>query len=602
MAIKNHHYINHRCTLPRTQTGAVLLAFMLVFIVASAFYLTTKLNTNQAKTQHSVETGIAMKAAKGALIGYAISYPDKVNAASGPGYLPCPDLDNDGDAEGSCALAGPTNWTTGRLPFKTLELSELRDGSGARLWYALSDDYRNFAGLTPLNSDTAGQLTVNGVGDIVAIVFAPGEPFDNQDRAADANDVSNYLEDDNKNLDVNFVTNAGGNFNDRLVVITRQELMEAVEKRVLGEVNQTLSDHQTNYGAYPWLSVFSNPSTSKFRAPRDDDFSNPVPTYQGHLPFHWVSDPSVIVGVNPFDTKVTWSWDINTGTATINPGLSSIGVSTIGTDCLEELACTTDAVFPTVITSVTTNWTPGFPGSVDCTWTNKDTADCDPAWVLRGPEVCDLGCGNANCFRAYRLAFPSFTGTTTISNPSSTDYRTRSVSYTGIMAAQVNAISLADWYDGLNPADLCSSTFAGWHQISGLTFTTSTQGRIVAGGIQYDIDIDNNELPSWFIDNKWHHLIYIAYSTAETLPGGATLCIPGTDCLVLNNSGAPSGDKRAFAIIAGEDLSPVVSPRPNGNLTDYFENQNSSPVDGIFEKGQITVNFNDQIRVISTSP
>jgi len=171
LIIKNYHPISLRA-----QTGAALLLLVLILIIGSSYFLATKLNTNLAKTQQHEETGIALSAAKNALIGYAVSYPDKVNPNSGPGYLPCPDLDNDGDAEGSCALAGPTNRTTGRLPFETLELSELRDGSGAKLWYALSDNYRNFAGFTPLNSDTAGELTVNGRDDIIARLLSSGEP------------------------------------------------------------------------------------------------------------------------------------------------------------------------------------------------------------------------------------------------------------------------------------------------------------------------------------------------------------------------------------------------------------------------------------------
>ncbi len=110
MAIKNHHHGNHCYTLPKAQTGAALLALMLIVIIGSSYFLIAKLNINLALTQQYEETGIALSAAKNALIGYAISYPDRVNPGDGPGYLPCPDIDNDGDAEGSCALAGPINF------------------------------------------------------------------------------------------------------------------------------------------------------------------------------------------------------------------------------------------------------------------------------------------------------------------------------------------------------------------------------------------------------------------------------------------------------------------------------------------------------------
>lgn len=274
--IKNHPNGNHHCTLPKAQTGAALLALMLVLIIGSSYFLVTKLNTNLALTQQYEETGIALSAAKNALIGYAVSYPDRVNPGDGPGYLPCPDIDNDGDAEGSCALAGPINWTRGRFPFETLELSEMRDSSGARLWYTLSENFRYGANKTvPLNSESpsSAELSINGVGDIVAVIFAPGEPFDNQDRDADVNDVTNYLEDDNSDADTSFVTNANVNFNDRLIVITRQELMAAVEKRVMGEVAQVLIDYfeyidandgipGDNNAAYPWMTPFTDPKVT----------------------------------------------------------------------------------------------------------------------------------------------------------------------------------------------------------------------------------------------------------------------------------------------------------------------------------------------------
>lgn len=264
--IKNHPNGNHRCTLPKAQTGAALLALMLIVIIGSSYFLVTKLNINLALTQQSEETGLALSAAKNALIGYAITFPDHdvSGVIDGPGYLPCPDLNNDGSAASNCSAGG--NTTIGRLPNQTLRLEELRDASGQRLWYALSENFRFGNNKTiPLNSESpsSAELSVNGTGDIVAIIFAPGESFDNQDRDVDVNDVTNYLEDDNSDLDTSFVTNPNVDFNDRLIVITRQELMEAVEKRVMGEVKMMLTDHFNNRGAYPWLTPFADPKASK---------------------------------------------------------------------------------------------------------------------------------------------------------------------------------------------------------------------------------------------------------------------------------------------------------------------------------------------------
>ncbi len=263
-----------------------MLALMLVLIIGSSYFLVTKLNINLALTQQSEETGLALSAAKDALIGYAITFPDHdvSGVVDGPGYLPCPDLNNDGSAVSSCSAGG--NTTIGRLPNQTLRLEELRDASGQRLWYALSENFRFGNNKTiPLNSESpsSAELSVNGTGDIVAVIIAPGVPVNGQSRdpsdTSITSEISNYLEGDNNNLNTSFVTTLGGTtrkdgeydandnyiFNDRLVVITRQELMEVVEKRVLGEVRKMLTDYFNNYGAYPWLTPFADPKTDMRR-------------------------------------------------------------------------------------------------------------------------------------------------------------------------------------------------------------------------------------------------------------------------------------------------------------------------------------------------
>ena len=195
------------------QKGAVLLAYLLVVIAASSYFLVNKLNANIIITRGVKESRTALNLAKQALIGYAVSYPDRVNGEEGPGYLPCPDRDNDGDAEGNCANSNPNYTTIGRLPYETLELPELRDSSGQRLWYILSENFRYGSNkIIPLNSESPAQaeLSLNNTNDIVAVIIAPGAPVGAQDRdPADTNivnEITHYLEDDNNDLDTAFVT------------------------------------------------------------------------------------------------------------------------------------------------------------------------------------------------------------------------------------------------------------------------------------------------------------------------------------------------------------------------------------------------------------
>ncbi len=250
------------CYRPNRQQGAALLVFMLILIVGTGYLFLNKLNGHYSPWSRSPDTYAALKQAKDTLIGYAVSYPDQVNAAKGPGYLPCPDRDNDGEllTEGSCSQAGGTN--IGRFPWKYLATDELRDSSGSRLWYAVSNNYRFNPQLEPLNSETPGQFSMDGAGDIVAVLIAPGEALSSQNRDTGPNTVGNYLEDDNADLDTSFVSRANGAFNDQVMTITRQELMQAVERRVLAEAGNAFERYRTSYGSYPWLSPYARPRAS----------------------------------------------------------------------------------------------------------------------------------------------------------------------------------------------------------------------------------------------------------------------------------------------------------------------------------------------------
>ncbi len=143
------------------------------------------------------------------------------------GLLPCPDLDLSGDglADHPCPVADgvPIGW----LPWRSLGLPPLRDGSGALLWYAV-DPGRATPGAT------ATPLRVRGAGGRIipaaALVIAPGRVLAGQRRHTDlpvAQRRRNYLEsDDPADADgVPFrLAPASSTFNDRLLMIPTLEL------------------------------------------------------------------------------------------------------------------------------------------------------------------------------------------------------------------------------------------------------------------------------------------------------------------------------------------------------------------------------------------
>jgi type II secretory pathway pseudopilin PulG len=254
------------------QTGVIMfIVLMLLGLMVSALVIGLTGNLAQ-RAKRERQTADALAEAKQALIGRAAA------DNSIPGSLPCPDLDNDGVAELFAGNDCPSY--VGRLPWRTLGLPDLRDGSSERLWYALSPNFRDHPSAQPLNSETPGQLVVTGnapAANVIAIVFAPGAPVGNQVRdAANANMVTNYLEGENANgvppADNTFTTAlASSTFNDELLPITREDLFPVVEMRVARELRSILRAYYTANRYYPNAAQFPNNTST-------------AATYQGYIP------------------------------------------------------------------------------------------------------------------------------------------------------------------------------------------------------------------------------------------------------------------------------------------------------------------------------
>lgn len=298
---------------PTTQGGYGLL-LLLALLASASLVMASRMVRQLDRQAVDPATDAALRQAKEALIGYAASVDlDSGCAASNncshrsyparPGDLPCPDQNNDGSAAGSCgAGASVTSQASrlGRLPWKTLGLPDLRDSSGERLWYAVSHNFKNNTRSNFLNSDTPGSITLRsadgslmydaspaptGLPDdgpkpgsgVVAVIIAPGAALTRQDglkqsRSAEAsNNPLNYLDialgEDNATF-VDFsrdgfiagpVRDAQGQLrvNDRILAITRDELMAAVEQRVAAETANCLVRYRSVHGAFPWPAPLS---------------------------------------------------------------------------------------------------------------------------------------------------------------------------------------------------------------------------------------------------------------------------------------------------------------------------------------------------------
>jgi uncharacterized protein YjlB len=312
-----------RTHLPARQRGAALLILVAIIGMGVLFALVAGLNKSardlaQARDE---KTYAALAQAKAALIAYAVTYKDTHDNPAGnsytvPGYLPCPDLGSsasEGQAASNCGASLVS--VMGKLPWKTLGLDALKDGSGECLWYAVSGTYKNnpngVSGSTTnsnmMNWDTNGQFNImdtNGTAFLagltpdtaaVAVIFAPGSTLSGQNRtpvAGTTNCGGNYtaaayLETANGINDSVVSGTAGAQsafiagtasdtFNDKLVYITRADIWNAIKKRsdfnnYLRALTRLATECVAEYGnqngnnndqRLPWASIVPLSGTS----------------------------------------------------------------------------------------------------------------------------------------------------------------------------------------------------------------------------------------------------------------------------------------------------------------------------------------------------
>lgn len=243
--------------------GAALIILMALLALGVLYFVTSQLEAislYQRESQQGEATD-SLAQAREALIGYATTYrDDAAHSTEVFGYLPCPDIDGDGIAEASCGNAGEAS--VGLLPYRTLGLPDLRDNSGACLWYAVSGSFKNNpkAGATLMNWDTQGQFRVldssgasliapdDSQGGAAAVIFAAGPPLAGQSRgtsgagpcAANPAEVAAYLDGGytfatgaTVSLNQGVVKDGNGTVtnNDRLAWVTPRQIFDRVVKR-----------------------------------------------------------------------------------------------------------------------------------------------------------------------------------------------------------------------------------------------------------------------------------------------------------------------------------------------------------------------------------
>lgn len=282
-----------------------MIIMMLIIVLGLIGLFTYRLDRKGPEQKADRQTALALAQAKEALIGYA------ARDANRPGSLPCPDKNDDGLSKPPEDY--PCDRIVARLPWSQLGLPDLRDGSGERLWYAISPAFASNK-TSVLNSTTLGQITIrDAIGAIIydagaipstgviAVVIAPGAVITRQGAIAPQDRTctggggcdsemicqvpyqsvakcapSNYLDalvgvEDNSDFLSPVGTPRNGFVlgpimdatrreivNDRIIVITRQDLFPTVKKRIFAELKGTqttaLLEFFKTHSYFPWAA------------------------------------------------------------------------------------------------------------------------------------------------------------------------------------------------------------------------------------------------------------------------------------------------------------------------------------------------------------
>ena len=346
-----------RLKLINSQKGVALVVFVFFIALIATAYLVNSFNISQLKNKQNRLTSQALADAKQALLAYATDNitvafkappllrcvdkdlngiintadshytPENCNCGNNcprPGDLPCADTDNNGESKTACG-GGETN-RLGRLPWKTLGIDDLRDGTGERLWYALSNQYKYNPRL-PSNSQTNGAISLKNIegnitnnaldnNGVIAVIIAVQAPLTRyelngsqsiQTRSlASVNDPAQYLDVAHTEDNADFVENTANGFisgiykeiinnqpviisNDITLPIYKSELASLSKTIVLNEVAKALLSDSANL---PAPSLSNDLSCHGFAKINDGNCKADTGSIQGYIPVSQGNDSS----------------------------------------------------------------------------------------------------------------------------------------------------------------------------------------------------------------------------------------------------------------------------------------------------------------------
>lgn len=592
-----------------------MIALITLLAMIGAYFIANALNrtTSDVQIERDRKTQQALQEAKAILLAHVATQGFKVAstltdvtggslADAQIGYLPCPDTTDNtatSDDDGLSDTCNTADTRIGRLPWATIGASDLRDGSGERLWYAISSNYRKAAGTTTINVDTPGSLSLTGsitASDIVAVIIAPGAALSTQTRAVAAQyTVGNYLEGANAGTNDEIFFSAaprarltiGGvptlvtpiesdcttepaclAFNDQVITITRAELWQAADAAVpallqnlqtTGSLGNTttcpatvggyLEEYRCTWGRYPFPAQFTNPESSSYLGT--------VGETSGLLPI--ASDVASLV---------TWK------NPTTSPATSSIQ--------MVDTNATMGSITPSPVTCSRISGT-----EIRCSltsWTNRPTIQINNLY-LNGAGQALIGTIDASAI-------------TIIANNNSCNKTP-----TNFTVSQ----NLTPYQSG--PAYAYGQVIPSFRLRSSTGCTGTVDVRIISTPPVLAMTSSTDAYLGWLKRNQWER--HLQYAVAPGwLPSGSGSCVAGT-CLTAQNypsSGTNFALGRVLVVAAGRALPAyagstpafTAQSRPSSGVADYFEGENTSSGDRIFTHNPAsTRTANDRVILLS---
>lgn len=311
------------------QKGAVLILMAFIIGLGVLAYLLNSFDPARIRLEQDKKTMQTLNDAKQALIAWSVSH------ANHPGQMPFPDRGSGGGYDGRSDCNPPNNnpllysFLIGQLPIygqtapcvnpRTGIGGDFQDAQGNRLWYAVSRNLTHKYETDPFNTNPTEPIINPSVIDspmyawlkvldrngllvssrVAAVIVAPGQPIGSQNRtvAAPASEfldtliigANTYSNADYTSSDEDFiigensrnVSNADPtfvqpyNFNDKLVYITIDELIAALNSRATSEASNLLKLYKSKTGQFPYAANLGAPFNNNIAIP---------PNQQGGLP------------------------------------------------------------------------------------------------------------------------------------------------------------------------------------------------------------------------------------------------------------------------------------------------------------------------------